>query len=189
MSAEDYHKAASFENVRNDVLPAGRELSKGEIAALIEVCQGDRTAAGSRNAALIALMYVGGLRRSEIAGLDLEAYTPDTAQLVVRSKGNKERNVYLANGAVLAMADWLGMRGLDPGALFLPINKDGAIGSKRMTAQATYNILNKRAGQAGVRKFSPHDLRRTFVSDLLEAGANIAIVARMAGHANVQTTT
>lgn len=188
MSAEDYHKAASIENVKNDVLPAGRKLSKCEIADLIEVYQGDRSAAGSRDAALISLMYIGGLRRSEVAGLDLEDYASDTAQLVVRGKGNKERTVYLANGATLAMTDWLGVRGLDPGALFLPINKGGTIGSKRMTAQAIYNILSKRAGQAGVRKFSPHDLRRTFVSDLLEAGADIAIVARMAGHANVQTT-
>lgn len=188
MSAEDYHKAASIENVKNDVLPAGRELSKGEIAALIEVYQGDRSSAGSRDATLIALMYVGGLRRSEVADLDFEDYTPDTAQLVVRGKGNKERTVYLANGATLAITDWLGVRGLDPGPLFLPINKGGTIGSKRMNAQAIYNILSKRAGQAGVRKFSPHDLRRTYVSDLLEAGADIAIVARMAGHANVQTT-
>ena len=188
MSAEDYHKAASVENVKNDVLPAGRGLSKGEIAALIEVCQDDRTAAGSRDVALIALMYVGGLRRTEVINLDLSDYNTDTAQLVIRGKGNKERTVYLANGATLAMTDWLGVRGLDPGALFLPINKGGAIGSEQMTAQAIYNILSKRADQAGVRKFSPHDLRRTFITDLLEAGADIAIVAKMAGHANVQTT-
>jgi len=105
MSTKDYHKAASVKNVKNDVLPTGRELSKGEIAALIEVCQSDRSTAGSRDAALIALMYIGGLRRSEVAGLDLEDYTPDTAQFVVRGKGNKERTVYLVNGATLAMTD------------------------------------------------------------------------------------
>ena len=57
-----------------------------------------------------------------------------------------------------------------------------------MTTQAIYNLLVKRATRAGVKNFSPHDLRRTFVSDLLEAGADIATVAKMAGHANVQTT-
>ena len=51
-----------------------------------------------------------------------------------------------------------------------------------MTNQAVYNILKKRAEGAGVSEFSPHDLRRTFVSDLLEAGADIAIVSKMAGH-------
>jgi integrase len=57
-----------------------------------------------------------------------------------------------------------------------------------MTTQAIYNLLAKRAVRARVKDFSPHDLRRTFVSDLLDAGADIATVAKMAGHANIQTT-
>ena len=57
-----------------------------------------------------------------------------------------------------------------------------------MTNQAIYNMLKKRAEEAGVSEFSPHDIRRTFVSDLLDAGADIAVISKMAGHANVQTT-
>jgi site-specific recombinase XerD len=59
---------------------------------------------------------------------------------------------------------------------------------RRMTDQAVYHILANRAKRAGVFHFSPHDMRRTFVSDLLDAGADIATVSKMAGHANVQTT-
>ena len=58
-----------------------------------------------------------------------------------------------------------------------------------MTPQGIYYLLKSRAKRAGVKSFSPHDFRRTFVGDLLDAGANFAIVARMAGHASVNTTT
>jgi site-specific recombinase XerD len=57
-----------------------------------------------------------------------------------------------------------------------------------MTTQAIYNVLVKRALDAGVKEFSPHDLRRTFVSHLLDAGADIATVTKMAGHSSVNTT-
>ena len=57
-----------------------------------------------------------------------------------------------------------------------------------LTSQAVYNMLNKRAQQAGIKNFSPQDIRRTFISHLLDAGADIATVAKMAGHANIQTT-
>jgi len=111
-----------------------------------------------------------------------------TGALVVRGKGNKERSVYLANGAAAAMADWLAVRSDEPGLLFLRIRKDGRIGTEGLTAQAIYNVLRKRAKQAGVERFSPHDLRRTFVGDMLDAGADVSLVQKLAGHAQVTTT-
>jgi integrase len=57
-----------------------------------------------------------------------------------------------------------------------------------LTSQAVYNMLSKRGEQAGIKNFSPHDLRRTFISHLLDKGTDIATVSKMAGHANIQTT-
>lgn len=188
MSAENYQRAIMVKSVEGSTLPAGRELSTGEISALMQVCENDPSPAGARDAAIIALMYACGLRREEVTALDVSDYEPQTGKLVVKGKRKKERTSYLLNGAGRALADWLKIRGNYSGALFMPINKGGKIADRRMTNQAIYNLLKKRADKAGVKEFSPHDLRRTFVSDLLDAGADIATVSKMAGHANIQTT-
>ena len=188
MTAEEYLKAASVTSVNGETILAGRGLSAGEIAALLGVCENDLTPAGARDAAVLAVMYACGLRREEIVNLDLDDYNQESGRMVVSGKRRKDRTAYLLNGASRALNDWLDVRNLEPGPLFMPINKAGVVQYRRMSTQAIYNLLEKRAKQAGVDSFSPHDLRRSFVSDLLDAGADIATVAKMAGHASVNTT-
>ena len=105
-----------------------------------------------------------------------------------RSVVPKDRLGYATNGSADALKDWLVALGGDPGPLFCNINKGGRITIRRLTDQAVWHILKKRAAQASVASFSPHDLRRSFVSDLLDAGADISTAQQLAGHANVQTT-
>ncbi|MBI5258365.1 MAG: tyrosine-type recombinase/integrase [Burkholderiales bacterium] len=171
----------------------GRVLTTGEQRALFEACADDLTAAGARDAALFALALGGGLRRDELCSLALSDYDHDhgegVGRLVVSGKGNKERAVPIHNGARDALADWLRGRGEVSGALFLPVNRGGrVVASDRLTGQAVAQAMAKRAGQAGVGRFSPHDCRRTYVSTLLDNGADIATVAALAGHASVETT-
>jgi integrase len=92
------------------------------------------------------------------------------------------------NGSADALGDWIRVRGGDPGPLFCRVNKGGRITMRRMTDQAVLHILHRRATEAGVSPFSPHDLRRSFISDLLDAGADISTAQQLAGHSNVQTT-
>ncbi len=193
--AEDYHRARDLPSVRGSTLPKGRALSLGELRQLLEACARDRNAPkGARDAALVAVLYGCGLRRSEAVGLDVSDYDREGADLRVRGKGGKERLVYPWGGAADALLEWLRHRegasspGLLDGPLFLPINKAGRIQPRRMSDQAVLYILKRRAEQIAARAFSPHDLRRTFISDLLDAGADLASVQNLAGHANVQTT-
>lgn len=189
MSAEDYHRAADVEAVRGETLPRGRALGAGELAALMCACSGDPGPAGARDAALLAVLYGGGLRRSEAVALDVSDFDPETGMLTIRAaKGRRDRTAYATNGAATALQDWLAERGPEPGPLFVPVNKGGRLTVTTMSGQAVRTILRKRAGQAGVAGLSPHDLRRSFVSHLLDAGADITTVSKMAGHASVTTT-
>ena len=190
VSSDDYRRAADIEAVKGESIPPGRALSAGELKALLAACSADESPAGARDAALIALLYGAGLRRSEAVALNVPDYDVGTGMLVVRhGKGNRDRIAYATNGAADAIADWLAVRGGTDGPLFLPVNKTGVIGGHRLTGQAVLYILRRRALQGGVTRLTPHDLRRTFISDLLDLGADISTVQRLAGHAQVTTTT
>lgn len=187
MSSDDYHKAANIPPVKGHRLPAGRSVTRGELAALVAACN-DGTVLGLRDAAVIALLYACGLRRAELVELHIDDYDRTTGTLKVHGKGNKWRTVPVPAGAEQALKDWLDVRGNEPGLLFYSIRKGGHLTRQGMTTQAVYDILKHRAEIANVQTLSPHDLRRSFVSDLLDAGADIAIVQQLAGHANMATT-
>ena len=106
-------------------------------------------------------------------------------------KGNADRVVYVENGALDALADRLEVRAATVGAagpLFVRIRRGDHATGDGLTPQAIYDILARRALQAGVKAFTPHDLRRTFAGELLDAGADIVTVQKIMGHANVTTT-
>lgn len=188
MGAEDYQRAVDVSDIKGSTVPRGRALTAGELAALMQACSDDATAAGARDAAMLALLRVAGLRRAELCALTLADFEPAAGELRIVGKGNKQRGAFITSSAAAALTDWLHVRGHKPGALFCPINRGGLVTLRHMHPAAVYRLLAKRARQANVKEFSPHDLRRTFVSDLLDAGADISTVQRLAGHASVNTT-
>jgi integrase len=189
MTAEEYQRAADLPSVRGVTLPRGRALQHSELAGLFQACATDKTSAGRRDAALLAVLYNCGLRRSELVALDLADYDPQQGALTVRSgKGNKARISYATDNSKAILEEWLKARGLSSGPLFTPVNRGGKITLRRISDQAVRKILRKRAVEVGVSPFSPHDLRRTMIGDLLDAGADISTVQRIAGHANISTT-
>src|SRR5436190_23919342 len=80
--------------------------------------------------------------------------------------------MYATNGAREAIAAWLTVRGPEPGPLFVPVDKAGRIVLRRLTAESVFDRLAYLAKRAGVQRFSPHDMRRWFISDLLDNGAD-----------------
>ncbi len=187
MSAEDLYRCADVRPVKGGPQSRGRALSRDELGALFRAAAADGSPRGRRDAAILAILY--GCRRSEPVGLDLADYDADTGGLRVRqAKGNKCRDVYLTNGAKRAIDDWLIVRGQDPGPLLTRLDSTGRVTLKPLTDQSLYQRCKALATAAGVERFSPHDLRRTFAGDMLDAGADVALVQRLMGHSSVATT-
>lgn len=193
MSHDEYGRAVDVRRIPGSYLPPGRGLTRGELLALFEACKGDLTAAGARDAAILAMLYGGGLRRAELAKLPAASIDLERETVRVFGKGKKERLVPLQVGTIAALEAWLYHRGFVKGVrpkhpLILAISRKGRVRRQGITGQAIYKILARRGEEAGVEVFSPHDLRRSFISDILDAGADLATAQKLAGHEDVNTT-
>ncbi len=186
----DYYRATAVRSLRVESLPRGRSLAMKELEQLVSACQSDQTNPhlGIRDTAIITLMYACGLRRQETVDLNLADLDLDSQKIRILGKGSKQRFVYLSQDAVPAIETWLQIRGRQLGPLFTRITKGGKVSLKRLSAQAVYYILKCRQKEAGVASFSPHDLRRTTITDMLEANIDVLTVSAIAGHASADTT-
>jgi integrase/recombinase XerC len=140
-------------------------------------------AARARDTAVLELLYATGLRVSELAGLDLDDL--DHAQQTVRvlGKGRKERIVPYGSRAAGALAAYLDGRGRDAGPLFA--NRRGG----RLTVRSLHTIVRRSAAAIGItRHVSPHTLRHTFATHLLDAGADLRVIQELLGHSRLSTT-
>ena len=186
LAAEEYTKITDVEGLRGSRLPAGRHIEMPELVSLFAACP-KNTPAGARDAALLAVLRVAGLRRAELAALKIENLDREVWTLRVLGKGNKERRAYVVQ-ARAELEAWIEVRGEEAGPLFCAVNKAGRPTGAKMGESSIAYVLGRVATRAGVKDVSPHDMRRTFVGDLLDAGADIAVVQRLAGHAQVTTT-
>ncbi|MDP4755885.1 MAG: site-specific tyrosine recombinase XerD [Aquiluna sp.] len=201
-SLRGYHKFLVLENQRNDdptkrlrspklAMRLPKALSQQEVMQLIEAsgpAPDDESAdyLRLRNRALVELMYSTGARVSEIVGLDLDE-VDDSGLMRVRGKGSKERLVPVGSYAKAALDAYLvrsrpvlSSRG-SARALFL--NQRGA----RLSRQSIWEIIQKAAEGLG-KEVSPHSLRHSFATHLLEGGADVRVVQELLGHASVTTT-
>jgi len=146
-------------------------------------------AAGSRDRAILELFYGGGVRLSELSGLDLGGVDVETGTARVLGKGDKERIVPVGRKAAEALRLYLERRPdlIPPGvdderALFL--NRRG----RRLTDRGIQGIVSRRLLRATGRRLSPHALRHTFATHLLNAGADLNAVKELLGHVSLSTT-
>ena len=189
MPTERYLHAREVRNVRVATLPRGRAIGEEEIEVLLAACARDRSPAGARDAAAVAVLFGCGLRRQEAIALDLEHLDLATGTVkVIAGKGRRDRITFLGDELRAVVRWWVRTRGPAPGPLLLPILRGGHIVFRRLTGDAVRRLLARRAWAAGVKAFTPHDCRRTCATSLLAAGADVLVVQRMLGHSDPATT-
>ena len=199
LSADDYQRIMLVKMVSGVRLPSGRMMDQGEIQALVDTCLSDtvksgenthavRSPAAYRDLAIFGMMYIGGLRRSEVADLNAEDIDIEAKEARIIGKGNKERMLFLDDGTVTAVKQWLAIRGNHEGALFYRVLKNGKLQAGRLSAQAIYNVVKKRQKEAGISEISPHDFRKTFISTILAETGDLRLAQALAGHSDPKTT-
>jgi integrase/recombinase XerD len=165
-----------------------KTLTHQEIAALLELPARGR-AEDQRDGVMLELLYAAGLRVSELVGLSLSQIDVNLGCVRVVGKGAKERVVPIGQTAVKMLVDYVGhvrpvlLKGRSSRVLFISRRGRG------LTRQAFWKLLLQRARRAGISKsISPHMLRHSFATHLLEGGADLRVVQSMLGHADIATT-
>jgi len=167
-----------------------KALSYSEIAAILDHAGDLETAPGLRNRALLEVLYGTGARISEAVGLDIDDLDLELRTVLVTGKGNKQRKLPLGDYAAAALSDYLvrgrpmlAIKGRGTSRVFL--NLRGA----PLSRQSAWQVLSTTAERAGISSpVSPHTMRHSFATHLLEGGADVRVVQELLGHSSVTTT-
>ena len=159
-------------------------LTIDEVIALVEAPRGAELLT-LRDRVILETLYSCGIRVSELTGLDVLHLDLDDGLVRVLGKGNKERIVPLGSYARQAITAYLALRGNPPADAPLLLNARGG----RLTSRSVGRIIDKYILKlATVKKISPHTLRHTFATHLLEGGADLRAIQELLGHASLSTT-
>lgn len=170
-----------------------KSLTLDQVLALLEAAGGDRESDGPltlRNRALLEVLYSTGARISEAVGLDIDDVDTESRSVLLRGKGGKQRLVPIGRPAVSALQAYLvrgrpelARRGKGTPGIFL--NARGG----RLSRQSAWQVLQDAAEAAGIATaVSPHTMRHSFATHLLDGGADVRVVQELLGHASVTTT-
>ncbi len=167
-----------------------KALPLADIERILEVAGGAGTALALRDRALLELLYGTGARISEAVGLDLDDLDLEQGTVLLRGKGGKERMVPVGSFARDAVDAYLvrGRPELSAVGKGVPAAFLNARGG-RLSRQSAWSVLVRAAERAGVTaEVSPHTLRHSFATHLLDGGADVRVVQELLGHASVTTT-
>ena len=191
IDADSLLRINSIKTLKGNATRIGRRLTNIEIIKLLEGCNKiPYPTARSRDRAILLVGIGAGLRCSEICSLNVGDIDIKNGVLtVLEGKGRKHRQIFLAAEVVEALKEWKQYSHNSNDALFCKIIKNGKVMDNRLSSSGLDYMLTSLQALSGVEKFTPHDLRRTFITQLLEKGVDLNTVRQLAGHSDVSTTT
>ncbi|SKC12364.1 Site-specific recombinase XerD [Kosakonia radicincitans] len=189
MDADALARIKAVKGVRGDSEAAGRALSREEVRLLLEATKTHPCKVRqNRDRALLLTLCGAGLRAGELVALETRDYDATTRTLTIRQgKGRKKRAVVVAPVVGRALAAWIKVSA-DHASLFCRIHRSGSVTGQPLTTAGLAGILRQLQESAQLSPFTPHDMRRTFITRLLEQGADLNIVRQLAGHSDISTT-
>ncbi|KLE43359.1 integrase [Klebsiella aerogenes] len=189
MDADALARIKAVKGVRGDSEAAGRALSREEVRLLLEATKAHlRQSRQKRDRAILLTLCGAGLRAGELVALETRDYDVATRTLTIRQgKGRKKRTVMVSPVVGKALAAWIKVSA-DRESLFCRIHRSGSVTGQPLTTAGLTGILHQLQETAQISPFTPHDLRRTFITRLLEQGADLNIVRQLAGHCDISTT-
>lgn len=191
LGADTLARIRAVKRVNGDSQRKGRALSREEVRALVEAAKRHpQRIRCCRDAAIVMTLCGTGLRAGELVSLECRDY--DNGILTVRQgKGRKYREIHVAAAVDKAIRAWLKASGVKEAgdALFNRIQRNGRVVRHALTTTGLTGILAQLQQDAGIARFTPHDIRRTFITRLLEQGVDINTVRQLAGHSDISTTT
>jgi len=182
IATDDYLHIKDLKRAQGYKSLSGKALSGDELNRVISHCMKLESNLGKRNAAMIALTYGAGLRVHELAKLTVDDYQCGFVKFM--GKGNKERKQPLPDFVICIMSKWLACRPNDTKGLFLRVWRNDSVSTNQLSCRSIGKIYKR----IGVDDFRPHDLRRSFATNLLEQGVDLFTVQNLMGHSNVNTT-
>ena len=188
-SAEEMLRIKKLRRVRGEQNRKGRALTQAQVVRLVGELERKTSLVATRDLAILSLLLATGLRRSELCNLKRADYNARNGEIIVRSgKGRNTRVVHLNVSGRRRLKKWLDATPSDIDWLFLKLTRRGSLSLEPLSGSDIYLIVRARAHEAGIGHLAPHDLRRTFVTCLLESGVDINIVRQLAGHKQLETT-
>lgn len=187
MSSNDHAMIKQVKSLRSKRVRQGKALSKENVQKMLNIDKNGPI--GVRNFAILSLMVGCGLRRAEVVTINVGDLDQEEGRLIVRGKGDKERVLYVPKGTIASIQHWLNVAQLgDDKPMFTRVLRHNVITIKRLTPQAIYFLIKQQQKKLALPDISPHDLRRTFATMLLERGEDLITVKEAMGHSSVDTT-